>query len=892
MRLVILDPNLEGTFGHHAQYDRVICAEARRRGMDAIIIGNRKFPDKYLSEIPVWGLLNITCYQTFSSDPLFGTIDDVELGNAAVLADMEAVASDFFRESDLVLCPTVTQTTLLGVLSWLLAFSPRKRPSLTVMLMFPSGVSVDEDGKPFIYDEAAALGYRRAFQLVKENNLRVDFFATGRQHAKEFSVLSGWNIESHALISAFDEATVPEVKKKQVLLAAGDAKMNKGLALLPDIIRELLPRHPEYQFVLHANPGPAWGQALELIKTLEDLAPNHTNLDMRLGELSSSDYVDLLGTSEVVLLPYDPVEYARKSSGVTWEAIASGAVAVVTDKTWLAHEAALWQTAYCAFSPYEAGAAVAALEKAISGLATLGPKAKAASQAMRAVNGAKHLLDQITDHWLSRHVNLGANPSAAFDIPCRAFDGEGWYPTENYSGRDVRWSSKRAKVRVKLPVSGGWRFTFRGANRIGDEQIFKAEIEVDGDILPTQGKVTRDGWTVSAMFRERRMGGPQHEVTLSLPWDYRPPSDNRDLGVLAHNLEVTPDENATTDLVTIIECMSPTLPLVAGSWSAPVRHCTIDLRFDPRRDHEVVLCLPQKTSPAVARRAEGFVGGRPVSLRVDSAGDWRLRFLLPARVLDGRYLHTFDLVLPEAAPLRLEGVGYAQPSSAPVASEAAATAVVPQTPDKTALVQEPVSPVVADAPAQPVPAPSPDDAPTVSEPSDPPKKPDPRQEPSVVFPDQPALTAEFGDHRISDISQIEDLSVMTLNLSGSAFQGIRMNRLFIRLLRSKAYAAIEFRERDGAFQLFSQAPVTSVKQDDFGKFLMIFIGSNGTARLDHEMLKQLADGVVADLLAVLPKIVAGATPDDGVTLNDRQAWVDQAQMIQAAVLGELTAPAR
>lgn len=850
MRLIIIDPNLEGTSGHHAQYDRVIGSEARRRGIDATIIGNRKFPSKYLAEIQVHALLSVNCYQTFSSDSLFGSFEDVELGNRAVADDLRVVPADFLHEGDLVLLPTVTHTTLLGTLAWLAAMPERSRPSVTVLLMFPSGVSLNDNGERFIYDPAAALGYRRAFQLVAEAGLRVHFMATGRQHAKEFSALSGFVIESHALISSFDEAPPVAAKLRQVLLGAGDAKMNKGLGLMPQVIAGLLPRHPDVTFVLHANRAPAWGEAVRVLDKLEDMAGEYPNLTLRTGELSATDYADLLSASEVVFLPYDPEEYAHKSSGVTWEAIAAGAVLVLPRQSWLAREAALWGTAFQDFAPYAAEAAVDAVDAALRDLPELRAKSAKAAARMRATSGVKHLFDQVADQWLLRHIRLGIDPVMPFKILPRHFDGEGWHATESFAGTDIRWTTKRATLRVNLPVNGGWNFQFHGMNKIGEDQITKAVIEVDGNPVTTTCEIRADGWMVQAPFHESEFDGPMREVALVLPWTYAPPADNRELGVLVHSLLVSPDQRATANAKSITEDISP--PLEPGVWSDPVQHFSLRLRLDPTLNYEVTFTLPHDTAPSVGRQISAFLGGVQLVPAVTRGDDWAVVLPLSARQLAGSFVHMVDVILPAVTPICFGEVRLVAAKKLVRASKATVMAAPAATPVQPS--NNPAAPIAVEA-----------------------------------APPQASAGASYGTAKLAEFRNVGRISILTLELTDAVLGGIKLRPFYLKLLRESTYVALELRERDGAFQLLDSFPMGLTAADDFGNHLTVFVDGNGRMVQSMTGLRALGTAKLEQLLTCLPQAILSATGAGVAQIDDPAIWTEVAERIGTALQAVLQA---
>lgn len=65
---------------------------------------------------------------------------------------------------------------------------------------------------------------------------------------------------------------------------------------------------------------------------------NQLTLQRRAKNLTWSKYVESLYEADVILLPYDPQYYEKRTSGVLIEAVVAGKIPIVTKGTWLASE--------------------------------------------------------------------------------------------------------------------------------------------------------------------------------------------------------------------------------------------------------------------------------------------------------------------------------------------------------------------------------------------------------------------------------------------------------------------------------------------------------------------------------------------------------------------------
>ena len=65
---------------------------------------------------------------------------------------------------------------------------------------------------------------------------------------------------------------------------------------------------------------------------------NQISIHLRKAFLTEEEYYASLSRSDIVLLPYDPLKYKLRTSGVFVESILAGKIPVVRDGSWLAHE--------------------------------------------------------------------------------------------------------------------------------------------------------------------------------------------------------------------------------------------------------------------------------------------------------------------------------------------------------------------------------------------------------------------------------------------------------------------------------------------------------------------------------------------------------------------------
>ncbi len=637
MALVILDPNLAGEAGHHLAYDMAIAREALARGEPVTIVANRRFAGAGIDGVRILPHFTASTYAQLHPDPVTGAMDDWRHFNDLLQAELAQLPRSEFGAGDAVLVPTTTENHLAGFIGWMKQFDPIEAPLFLLHLMFPSGVTVDGAGATVIEDPLRALFYRLADRAAQEDGPPVHLFASGGQHAAEFSALFGRPIPAHPVPIRPEPGTVPGTVVQRALLFAGDARHDKGVALLPDLILRLAAAHPAWRLVAHVNGHAAWGAAKDATQALAALADTVPNLEYAGGRLSRTDYEALARSVGIALFPYDPVLYRRKSSGVLWEAISLGTPVVVPAGTWLENEARYWGAGHIAYDAHDAAGIAEAFAAALPRIGELTALSAAAGARYRAANGAAALMDQVAALWV-RHkaaASLVARPSAmAIDL---ARLDAGWHRPEVVEGRPVRWSMQDPVISFDWPFEAAWQLDITLLSFLGAGQLDRLELvgAHPGVTLGWQ----QDGSLARLTLRGPGPGraGPRIDLRLRLPTTMRPQNDARDLGILVGGMQVGPVAGEAVpggQGASVLPALRvdgaeapgggwPLAPSVGGVLSAALdRTCVLSFRLR---------CEPPLPSPAVTLSLGGATARLHLSPHADSV--WLGTATLPPALL-------------------------------------------------------------------------------------------------------------------------------------------------------------------------------------------------------------------------------------------------------------------
>jgi len=629
--LFILDPNLTPHSGHHLDWDLMIAKVARERGEKVVIFAHQSCEATPPQGVEIIPWFRHTCYDIRSRRPYTGKFDDFRYFNDVIADDLLKLSHERFTALDCVFVPTLTELHLLGYVSWIKTFDKARAPLFVVHLMFPSGLAVSRHAPTTVVDPQQAAFYGLAFQRAAEPGADIHFFGGGRQIAREFAELSGLPIEAHGVpfCLAKEEGARPE--RPTVLLYAGDAKDNKGFHLVPEVAARLARAYPGWDFLIHANDSTAWGDLRAAFDALQEIAAQTPNIRFMKGRLSREDYDDVMRQADCMVSTYDPVQYARKSSGVLWESISLGLPVLAPADCWIANEAEEWGAGFMTYSPHTAEAICERFAEFAAQFDTLRETSREAAKLYQEFNGPNALFNQFGHLWAARlaAAKLAGQPTLR-KLAIEVQEGAGLSWSETLDDAPVRWTEREFEISFDWKFYAPWTLTIGAPRFIGEAQIIEASATTaEGEALAVVSDV-RNGFGSIAVSGPGGEGDGRRVVRIKLPWTYRPEGESRDLGILVRDLSVGPAEGVASPLSaghSPVRILSPVVWQKAGfsfKFTAPVSGA---VALDPAEDAEIQLILETPAPPPFVHAIRLYVNGVELAPNWvwQAEGRWRLQ---------------------------------------------------------------------------------------------------------------------------------------------------------------------------------------------------------------------------------------------------------------------------
>jgi hypothetical protein len=200
---------------------------------------------------------------------------------------------------------------------------------------------------------------------------------------------------------------------------------------IDSIIRATLDRRPDAKFLVKyclnsLKRGATAALSRDLVERGVKLIPS---------EQSHADYLQTIARSQVILLPYESIEYQALASGVFAEGAALGNVMVYPSNTWMGRQVEDGHATGVGFDQASAAAVVAAVLRALESLPQLLTQARARSDAFREQHSCARNLDLMLalagqEHDMRPVYILGTAISFNKSLDSHAYMGRGWSHAE------------------------------------------------------------------------------------------------------------------------------------------------------------------------------------------------------------------------------------------------------------------------------------------------------------------------------------------------------------------------------------------------------------------------------------------------------------------------------
>lgn len=444
-RLFIADFDVVGYSGHFFNQVFGFREAARARGIESRIYIARSADPEIVEELGAHALLPFVRWYIVGKDTFLESFAGVQFTLSPLWEDLEAAD---VSEQDILVITSSRPQVVFGVGQWLRARPASSRPAVVFRFFGPE--FFDFEAKAF-NDRAWAYHFASR-SLPDGNGGERMFFTLNNQkaltHLEKLSLRRAFYLPVPKYYGPITESPEAPAAGPLTIYVHVNRKAGPISSRVVELVTAICQRHSDVKFLVRFCKYSFGGD--DFHKTVDKRLLGH-NLEILPAEQNHVEYLAAVQRSDMVLLPYDPVEYRGIVSGIFCEAAAMGKVAIVPAGTWIADHISEGRASGVLFEENSVDHMVDAIERAIQDRKRLQAEAYRNAPSFREENSCAKNLDgmielagQAHDMRLS-HVPL-TDATKAFGS--QLYLGEGWSEAEE--GFGVWSDGDRAEINFSI----------------------------------------------------------------------------------------------------------------------------------------------------------------------------------------------------------------------------------------------------------------------------------------------------------------------------------------------------------------------------------------------------------------------------------------------------------
>lgn len=322
---LIVDPALHAMGGHHYAAAKSLVSEFSNLQIKYTTLGSLFADERVRFELGVKQCFDRSMYGQRDLTQR-GFIEHVESARALITRHIRWMT----HKPDLVVLPCCDQVLAAAIGKCIRSF-PDWRPRVLLWLLFPPQSKIsDED----LVSNVREIEYREAFGMLKTsvpNDSSLMIYCETEPLALIYRHLLGLEILVGAGPTPATQTSINFLRRNSkdvTIVCIGYANAAKGYGLLPGAVRRVLQTKSNVRFMIHGTRTQL--DADDDFAAFDELKAMGSRVIVNNGVLENDDYFAWFQRADLLLLPYDPIVYGVRGSGVFTEATCLGIPAIVT----------------------------------------------------------------------------------------------------------------------------------------------------------------------------------------------------------------------------------------------------------------------------------------------------------------------------------------------------------------------------------------------------------------------------------------------------------------------------------------------------------------------------------------------------------------------------------
>ncbi len=451
-RVFIADFDLVRYSGHYFNQVFGLREAARARGLEVRIYIASNAGSKVVEDLDGHAILPMTRWRNVKKDASLENFADAHRRLKPLWTDLEAAN---ISEHDILVITSSRPQVIFGVGQWLRARPAWAQPSVFFRFFGPE--FFDFEAKAFS-EEAWAYHFASRHLPERCGGERIFFTLNNEKALLHLEGLSLRRAFYLPVPKFYGQMTEPEAHTIEPLTIY--VHVNRRTGPMSDrtikLVTRILHQHTDVKFLIRFCK---YTYSDDSLNKKIDKALRRPNVEILPGEQNHIDYLAAIEKSDMVLLPYDPVEYRGIVSGIFCEAAAMGKVAIIPAGTWMADHLTEGRATGVLFDENSVDDMVDAIERAIQDRKRLQAEAYRNAPSFREENSCAKNLDGMLE--LARHpkdMRLSCVPltDASKVFGSQLYLGDGWSEADEGFGT---WSDgDRAEINFSIKPDAGVLF--------------------------------------------------------------------------------------------------------------------------------------------------------------------------------------------------------------------------------------------------------------------------------------------------------------------------------------------------------------------------------------------------------------------------------------------------
>lgn len=288
--------------------------------------------------------------------------------NRSFAHDLAALPADVCTSDCVLVITAICQNQISGLVDFMRGRSRDSLPKVVCQLMFPPNWTPWEGSAKYA-DRYYRKALRRATPLIGDKL----FFTTENESIAQI-YLERFGIETKLLPVPFARARVQRPRGTTIRLGFfGYSKSEKGFHLLPEAADMCRQAGLNVEFDIQIQHSRWERTTVEAERRLRAMP----NVKLIEGTLRLDDYIAATDEADVVLLPYDPILFGMRGSGIFTESVSAGRPIIASSGTFAAESISRGEAQGEIFAPHDAQQLFAAITRILPRIPEISARAKA-----------------------------------------------------------------------------------------------------------------------------------------------------------------------------------------------------------------------------------------------------------------------------------------------------------------------------------------------------------------------------------------------------------------------------------------------------------------------------------------------------------------------------------